>query len=417
MAFVNLALVSACHVREKEDTRLPVPKPEIVLPELDDRLEPMQAVEPLPDLAPPAAGPRLVVAADDGLERLRPPATAPERLEPPLSDEDEAEPVEQGEAEPAAADETVYRPELADAVAREHRVVSPATFSDREYADDRMVDARRVVYRVRLRVPKAFGEPPENFGAHVAELHVDVSRDRLRARFLGQGWPVPAGSEVRLRRDKTGVYVFDHEGGRSLPSREMATWFQGGPLRRGVEPIFRARPATGDDALGPGPLMCALLAEWTNRPRESIERRCGQAGVPLAFWVGLLYAERTADVPMTLPAQALRADAASPPELPEGGTSHLFYNAEDMSRMRYDWPARLRRDDEHPERGVLVENRGRARAIVLVRGVPMGWLDAGATMDLSGLLPGRYTIGAIRPLGTLALRAKRLDVPAYVGLR
>ena len=47
-----------------------------------------------------------------------------------------------------------------------------------------------------------------------------------------------------------------------------------------------------------------------------------------------------------------------------------------------------------------------------VSGVPIGWLDAGATHSFDGFAQGVYDFGSIRPLGAVVGRARRIDIPA-----
>ncbi len=228
-----------------------------------------------------------------------PPAPVPEGAEVTEWEEPEVPEV----APPAVSDE--LPPSLGDAPApRVERAPAP----DTAFASDEPVVARRVVYRVRIGVPGILGEPFVDIAVPAAELYLDVSVDRLRARFVGPGWPLHEGAEVRLRGDSPGAYVFDGAGGRSLEPGALAAWFEGGDPRPG--PRAYVRRDTGvddDDGPLPGPLVCALVAEWAGVPRSSVGARCGNAA-PIAFRAGAYRAERTADVPLTLPRSALRAD-------------------------------------------------------------------------------------------------------------
>lgn len=87
---------------------------------------------------------------------------------------------------------------------------------DEAWANDEPAVARRYVYRVRMIVPSWLGSGATRVAAPAAELFLDVAHERLRARFVGAGWPVPSGSEVRIRRDRPGAYLYDARGGRPL---------------------------------------------------------------------------------------------------------------------------------------------------------------------------------------------------------
>ena len=156
--------------------------------------------------------------------------------DPAADDPDEDSEGEAPEVEEPVTPEQVYAPELAPSAEEEERwEVHEAFVADGDYDAPTPEAARRVVYRVTLWVPRSLGVADDDVPSPTAELFVDVSQDRLRARFAGS-WPVPAGSEVRLRRDEPGVYVFDGEGGRSLGPGQLAQWFEGGRLR--MEPGF-----------------------------------------------------------------------------------------------------------------------------------------------------------------------------------
>src|SRR5262249_39123587 len=145
------------------------------------------------------------------------------------------------------------------------------------------------------------------------ELHIDVSEDRLRARFTGAAWPIDDGSEVRLRADTPGVYLFDGSGGRPLGPGHLGSWFMGDEGAQFSRVPITLRLDPGPIAEGPSELIGALLAEWTGQPRGELERQCGGGMVPQGFRFGAWIADLTAIVPMTLPRSVLRADAANPP--------------------------------------------------------------------------------------------------------
>ena len=287
---------------------------------------------------------------------------------------------------------------------------------DTESAATARVSARRYVYRVRMIVPAGLGDSSDRIARPSAELFVDVSHDRLRARFSGSGWPVGAGSEVRLRSDRHGVYLFDGEGGRPLEPRELAAWFEGGVVRRRGPPL-RIYPAFGVlrrapvDEDVPGALVCALLAELAGEPREeALMRRC-ERGAPHLFRFGFWRAEQTADVPVSLPRSALRADELDPPPpvLSEPGRAFL-----EPSGLRRLSPSRPPPADAAPledGEGLSVVNDSAARVVVTIEGIAAGWVDAGERMSFVGLRPGSYEVGAIRPLGAVVARGPNVTVP------
>jgi len=291
------------------------------------------------------------------------------------------------------------------------RLPEPAFSADPDYASDEDVTARRLVYRATLRVPASLGIRDPSVPSTAAELHIDVARDRLRARFVGNGWPVESGSEVRLRRDQPGVYVFDGEGGRNLGPGQLAQWYEGGRLR--FEP--RLRVSTPDEQAGPGDLICRLIAEWTNSSPDTLARRCGEGGAPPSFRVGLWRHERTGDVAIRMPRSALRADHEDPPDPIADETWRPFLTPQMMARLPRG-RNRPNPDDDAPAEGMVVRNRSRSRMLVTVQGTPIGWLDAGTEAHFEAIRPGIYSVGAMRPFGLQAARKRPVTVPGRVRL-
>jgi hypothetical protein len=299
--------------------------------------------------------------------------------------------------------------------AHETPEVLPAAAVDGLYASDEHVPARRFVYRVRLEVPSVLGEPRGGVATPAAELFVDVSADRLRARFSGTGLPIETGSEVRLRGDSPGAYVFDERGGRALLPGELASWFEGGPPRAGPVLSVRRDPALRSTVdPGPGVLLCALLAEWSGEPRDNVMRRCA-TGAPLFFRVGFWHGERTADVPIELARRAVRADHLDPPPPVVRRDSGAFLEATAQARLaplprRHDEPV----DDGRgplPEQGLALVNESDARMVVVADGVAIGWVAAGATGLFPGLPPGVHEIAGMRPLGAVVMRPREVALP------
>jgi hypothetical protein len=290
-----------------------------------------------------------------------------------------------------------------------YRVIS-AFVPDHAFARADRVDARRLIYRVTLMVPPMLGDRRHTFGRPSAELVVDVSETRLRARFEGVGWPVAEGSEVRIRRDQPGVYVFGADGGRPLGPGQMAAWFEGGRVRRYPGVHLRSPPA--EEQVGPGALVCRLLAEWANHPTDTLSRRCGDGGSPVAYRMGPWRADRTADVAVQLQGNALRADHLDAPDRPGHPAAPILepHLAARVSPL-FTWP-----DAEPGPHALVVHNRGRARALVVVGGAPVGWVDPGASATFEGWTAGVFQVGALRPLGAPAQRAQRVRIPGELTL-
>jgi hypothetical protein len=165
-------------------------------------------------------------------------------------------------------------------------------------------------------------------------------------------------------------------------------------------------------------LLCRLLAEWSNQPPEPLARRCGKGGSLPNFRIGPWSAERTADVAVELPRRALRADEKAPPGPIAARSSATFLAPRHLSRLepRYRKP-HYAPPDGAPDEGLVVINDGRSRVIVVVGGVPIGWVDRGARVTFAGLKErGIYRLGAMRPLGLPALTARSITLPATLSL-
>jgi hypothetical protein len=322
-----------------------------------------------------------------------PPAVEAPKSEPPQIDAgDWARNV--GSAEPARG---------AHAAAPEPRA---AVMNDDAEDSDELTEVVRLVYRVHFSVPASFHDRATKVDAPAGELHIDASDRRLRARFIGPGWPVQDGSEVRLRADMPGVYLFDGRGGRSLGAGQLAWWWEGQMNHRaqavvGVWKDYHQHPSELEV-----PALCMLLGEWSSQPREWIIPRCHEGSPPPGWRLGPWNAELTAIVPMQLPRRVLRADEVKPPALGAAADSAIWLEAKAVESIV---PSRA---DPGEARGALaIENRTDTRAVVLAQGVAVGWVDASAKLRIDGLRAGFYRVGAIRPLGILRMAPRLVHVP------
>jgi len=289
-----------------------------------------------------------------------------------------------------------------------HSAVMPDDGED----TDEPVLAGRLVYRVNFSLPASFRDHRAAVEAPAGELHVDLSRSRLRARFVGPGWPVPEGSELRLRADLPGLYLFDGDGGRSLGAGQLASWFEGQTAARPAASRAAIRRDWGPRAEGPlaGDMMCALLSEWSNQPREALAYRCEPDALPPGFRIGPWSAELTAVVPLQLPRRTLRADDREPPRaLPARRLTNALLDPTPLGQLV---PSRA--SEGPPGASLVVENRSSSRVLIIAQGVPVGWIDAGSTLPIVGFTPGWYRIGAVRPLGILRMPPKLIRVPGQL---
>lgn len=281
--------------------------------------------------------------------------------------------------------------------------VQPATMVDRAYDSDEQVGIRRLVYRVSIDIPQGLRAPHPPMLPLQMELLLDVGDERLRARFTGPGWPVDDGSEVRLRGDLPGVYLFDGKGGRPVAPAHLSSWFVGDEGEHPSRVPIQLRAANGPSAEGPSRLVCSLLAEWTSQPRDDLERWCEGGVLMQGFRFGIWIAELTAIVPMTLPRSMLRADSVGSPRTPTPNPAvRMLVDARDISRLE---PIVVKPKSDLPAidagslttAGLTAVNRSRARMLVVVSGVALAWLQPGAATEFTGFAPGYYRVGAVRP--------------------
>ncbi len=328
----------------------------------------------------------------------------------------------QPEAEPPPAEPLgVAAPVLAAAGGRDPSptagTIEPAAGRDSLYDSDEPVVARRYVYRVRLAIPSVLGEAAD-LPTPAAELYLDVSSERVRARFVGNGWPIEPGAEVRLRGDSPGAYLFSAEGGRPLLPGELATWFEGGERRPGPALSIR-RDLTAQSGDTSGALVCAFIAEWAGEHREGVDRRC-DGHAPTGFRVGLWRGERTADVEVELPRRALRADEVEPPASIPRATSHAFFEPSSLAhvtRSNVRGEEHEARAADGPAEGFEFINETATRVIVTMEGIPIGWVAPTSRGHFIGMAPAVYGIGALRPMGSIALRPRLIEVPTRTTLR
>jgi hypothetical protein len=288
-------------------------------------------------------------------------------------------------------------------------VARAAVMDDSVEDSDESVLVGRFVYRVSFAVPPSFRDHRARIEAPAGELHLDVSHARLRARFVGPGFPVAEGAEVRLRGDLPGVYLFDELGGRSLGPGQLAAWFEGLHDDRETQTrvaVWREIGARAGGPLATG-LVCAFLAEWAHHERDALDHRCEGGSLPPLFRVGPWTGELTAVVPMQLPRRALRADDAAPPKVAPVLARKQLLEPSAVARLR---PSRAE-PAAGPEPVLRVHNHTPSRALLVAQGVAIAWIDAGAELAIEGFAPGHFRVGAVRPLGVLRMPPKLVRVP------
>jgi hypothetical protein len=301
----------------------------------------------------------------------------------------------------------VYLPELAAEAEAPPFPIRPAVVIDRAYDSSELVVVQRFVYRHRLRLPAGLGPGVPGYAQVPKELRVDVTPDRLRVTFLGPDWPVPDGSEVRIRADRAGSYVFDGSGGRSLGTAQLAAWYEGSSTA--PSPGLGLRMEEAPELSPYMPLFCRFLAEWGRAPLEAIQRRC-ESGSPKVFRIGHGPAERTAHVPMRLPKRRLRADHLDPPPASLASpNARVLLDRGTLERITPKVAAEYVQPEDSDEGPALrIENAAAGRSIIILEGTQVAILEEGAEVALEGLAPGNYRFAVLRPFG------HRRRVPALV---
>lgn len=299
--------------------------------------------------------------------------------------------------------------------------VAPATVTDRLFDSDEPVTVRRLVYRATIELPPGVRAPHAPVLPSPSELHLDVAVDRLRGRFVGPSWPVDEGSEIRMRTDAPGVYMFDGNGGRPLAPGHLASWFNGdeGESFPRQSVIMRADP--GPSAEGPSELVCALIAEWTAHPRQALESWCANGTLIQKFSFGVWKFDLTAIVPMTMPRSQLRADAVSLPKPLRNARHQALLDTRDIERLapivvkpHSNNPAlALPPVDAGPPGSAVLraENRGLTRMLLVVQGVAVAWLQPRAAVEFKGFNPGYYRVSAVRPYAQNAAIPNPMLIP------
>lgn len=298
-------------------------------------------------------------------------------------------------------------------------VIRPAARLD-EHDGDRPVRVKRLVYRFVPHLPWSLGNGRTELLPPTGELTIDVAGGRLRARFVGNGFPVDDGSEVRLRSDMPGVYVFDAAGGRPEGTGQLAAWFQSGPGARTVE--LKVRTSAQDEPTTID-LVCRFFGEWAGTSIAAVRRSCSADGLPVRFRFGPYQVERTAEAWIDVPERALRADHIDPPRNLVHVRRVDFHTREELGLIAPspEEPLEHRRRPDEPEvvvtDGLATENRTGARVLVVVDGVALGWLDPGERATFEGIPAGGHLVGGMMPLGGVTKRSYRYPLPGFFVLQ
>ncbi len=309
----------------------------------------------------------------------------------------------------------VIAPEVAESpgLAPQRRRYASALEPDLGYDDDRRIQAHRIIYRFRAVIPSALGQARAGLQPSATELHLLVTTDRARVTFAGAGWPVEPDSELRLRRDRPGAYVFDGSGGRPIGPGQAAHWFEGGPVKRRPRIWMRHDPARGEDDVGH--MVCRFFAEWANSPVDAIVRSCDD-GVPRWVRVGPYRGTRTADIIVERARHALRADEVDPPPPIDAWETRYFFAPRRLAQLVPTEGSRPRGGETLSPGPLEIRNGTRARMVITVAGTAIGWANRGESLTVPDLQPGWYWVGGVRPLGALGASGRLVRAPGAVSL-
>lgn len=281
-------------------------------------------------------------------------------------------------------------------------------------------------------------------------LTLDLSSlGRMRLAFAARSFPLPPGTELRAREDRYGHVLL-------WPNRSQYTPLSPGALRAAlaearldITPLADPSPAqagTGnvlgiptqklrlETSIGrleleqaslpasgaAGALLCRLLVELVAVAPTSAA--CRNDWLPLRaeyLWASgarfeLELTKLIKRVELPFEALAVPPPGAEPRrgELPGLPFTALLEERELADFRTRALPPPEKLDPAAPKLGLVFQNRDDGPRYLLVDGVPVVWLRAGAEWLLSDLKPGRYTVQARDFFGAEGGPARALELPA-----
>jgi len=331
---------------------------------------------------------------------------------------------------------------------RGDRAVSPDTPREavRELgAKDPKSDVRELGGYAMQAVMHSGEGPPAPRGPEVNANAIDAARRKLearmgieasptRARFvLWGGFVLPQGTELRARVDRYGHFVLVPGEATYRVAEQGALRALFGERRLDVAPLspaevrspgdgarrlnFRTRRvdvttraaratmelATLRDSGDGGALVCRMLLDLIGAPPSTVA--CGNDEVPLHAdlrWTtqGSLAFDVTSIAPSAhLPAQDLAAPPATATFVAEplvGAAGELLLSKAELTGFRnaaLEVPAVAARHVlAPPDAGLLLVNAGDELRVAWLDGAPVAWVAPGASLPLTALLRGRYTL-------------------------
>lgn len=274
---------------------------------------------------------------------------------------------------------------------------------------------------------------------------------RLRLVLEGRGFPLPAGTELRARADRLGhalVFPGGTEyraaapgtlrslfGDRRLDALPLVSG-QLGPKKdvaaRLGRPVTRYSVTTKLGALtldvvrAPelgqgGPMFCRLLVELAgvDPATPACEAELLPIRAHLAFPAGGVVLEvlelPTKKVDLALADVSVPPPGARPAEETTPEAPPAVATRDELAQLRtrdIDLPAA----PGVPTEGLTVKSSTDSLRAVLLDGVTVAWLPAGAELQLSGLRKGRYVASSRTLLGDAADPPRTLEVPGKLTL-
>jgi hypothetical protein len=282
------------------------------------------------------------------------------------------------------------------------------------------------------------------------EVAIDLSSlGRLRLSFAARAYPFPPSTELRARDDRFGHVLVWPTGRTYTPLSPGTLRAALAEARADVSPLSEPKVnlAGAGSMLGlptqkqrlensigrleleqtPAPaagtagvLLCRLLLELLSVAPESAA--CRQEWVPTRaefawasggrFEFELTKLTKRAELPIDSLAVPPSGSEARRGELP-GPPFVALVDERELTDFRVrSLPSAEKPDAAAPKLGLVFQNRTDGPRYLVVDGVPIVWLRAGAEWLVSGLKPGRYTVQARDFFGAENTPPKTLELPA-----
>ncbi len=321
------------------------------------------------------------------------------------------------------------------------------------------VGTKEVVGYTMHAVFRAGDLPPASKGPEVSQAGLEAARRKTEPRMtidlsatrarivLGNGFVLPAESELRARVDRYGFLLMAPGGGAyrnaapgslrallgerrldvaPLSPADVAPRGEGprlvGYRTRRVEIVTRAANATIEiahvpDAGDGGSLLCRALLDLVNAPPST--PLCGWEDVPLhaelrwttrgALGFEVTSITRHTDLsPLVLAAPPATAAFLPTPPPPSAGEALLGQN--DLAALRTQ-PVEVPDAGADAALGLVLINSTDELRVAWLDGVPVAWVGPGARLAIPGLVRGRYTLAWRTFLGDVLEPPQPITIP------